>query len=195
MPGFKDLMKKAKEMAEKGVSMVKEAMAFEQLLKDFDEVVANTIVEVLQGQGYRSMGQEEQGGYYVVRLAIDDFDKVKHVVDRDLLRRYSPKDREKILNVIPDMLVVRVRYARRGASTSTLLSPTNVEDVTVEADLSYFVERKGGFFSKVKRDQHRIRLGQFSFKSSDFVDYEKKEIDREKLRGYLESKLRGFGLI
>ncbi len=196
MPGFKDFLKKAKELAEKGVEMVKEQMALEALLKDFDEIVANNIVEVLTGTGlYSGVGQEEIGDKYVVKLAINKDDKVKPHIDRDILRRYSPKDREKIINVIPDMLVISVYYARKGAPSSTLLTPVNREDVTVDIDLTYFVEKKGGFLSKVKRDQRKIQLGRFSFKSSDFIDYDAKTINKEKLTEYLESKLKGFGLV
>lgn len=156
--------------------MVKEQMALEALLKDFDEIVANNIVEVLTGTGlYSGVGQEEIGDKYVVKLAINKDDKVKPHIDRDILRKYSPKDREKIINVIPDMLVISVYYARKGASSSTLLTPVNREDVTVDIDLTYFVEKKGGFLSKVKRDQRKIQLGRFSFKSSDFIDYDAKQ--------------------
>ena len=195
MPGFKDIMKKAKELAEKGASMVKEAMAFEQLMRDFDEVVANTIVEIMQNNGYRGMGQSESGDFYMVNMAVDDYDKVKHIVDRDIRRRYSPKDREKIIEVYPDMLQVRIRYQRKRAPTSSILTPVNREDTFINAILYYFVERKGGFLSKVKKDRHELKLGGFSFKSSDFVDYNRKEIDYDKLREYLESKMKAFGLI
>ncbi len=195
MPGFKDIMKKAKELAEKGAAMVKEAMEFEALLKDFDEVVANAIVEILSGSGYRGIGQEEIGDKYVVRLAVDDFDKVKPHIDRDIMRRYSPKDREKIINIIPDTLIVSVLYRRKGATGARLLTPVNVEDVTVDIDLTYFIERKGGFLSRVKREQRQLQLGQFSFKSSDFINYEEKIVDNERLKEYLQSKLKGFGII
>jgi len=195
MPGFKDFVKKAKEAAEKGLSMVKEAMEFEALLKDFDEVVGNIVVDILQEHGYSGIGQEEEGDYYVVKLAINDPEKVKHIIDRDMMRRYSPKEREKILNVIPDMVRIGILYKRKNMPRTSLLTPSDVEDVTMFVDLTYFVERKGGFFTKVKRDERRIRLGSFSFKSSDFVDYQAKEIDRAKLREYLEKKLKGFGVI
>jgi len=195
MPGFKDFVKKAKEAAEKGISMVKEAIEFEALLKDFDEVVGNIITDIMQEHGYAGAGQHEEDDTFIVKLAVNDPEKVKHIIDRDIMKRYSPKDREKILNVIPDLVIVGVHYNRKHMPKSSLLSPTATEDVTVTVDLSYFVERKGGFFSKVKRDTHKVRLGRFSFKSSDFINYETKEIDREKLREYLENKLRGFGLI
>ena len=195
MPGLKDFMKKAKELAEKGVSMVKEAMTFEQLMKDFDEVVANTLSTILAEHGYRGMGQEEVGDYYVVKFAIDDFEKVKHIVDRDIRRRYSPKDREKILDIYPDYLEFRINYTRKHAAASSFLTPVSVEDVKVSSRLFYFVERKGGFLSKVKKDRHDVNLGGFSFKSSDFVKYDVKEIDYDKLKEYLESKLKTFGII
>ncbi len=195
MPGFKDIMKKAKELAEKGVSMMKEAAAFEQLLKDFDEVVANTITSVMSEKGYRAIGQEEVGDYYQVKFALDDPDKIKHILDRDVRRRYSPKDREKILEVYPDYVEFRISYTRKGTPAGSLLRPVTREDVHVSSNLVYYVERKGGFFSKVKRDKHELRLGSFSFKSSDFVKYDVKEIDYDKLKEYIESKLKGFGII
>ncbi len=196
MPGFKDFLKKAKELAEKGVEMVKEQMALEALMRDFDEIVANNIVEILTKTGlYSGVGQEEVGDKYVVKLAINKDDKVKPHIDRDILRKYSPKDREKIINVVPDMLTVSVVFTRKGSPSSKILAPVTSDDVTVDIDLSYFVEKKGGFLSKVKRDQRKIQLGRFSFKSTDFIDYDAKTIDKEKLTEYLESKFKGFGLI
>ena len=194
MPAFKDFLKKAKEVAEKGIEMVSEAMEFERLLKDFDEVVASTIAEILQEHGYRGLGQEESDSVYVLKMAIDDMDRVKPLVERDMLRRYSPRDREKIVQVIPDIVEFRVSYTRRGQQVAVLMSPSHVEDVSVEAILRYYVEKKG-FLGRVSRDDHEVRLGRFSFKSSDYVNYETKEINREKLREYLESKLKAFGLI
>lgn len=195
MVKFKDIMKKAKEMAEKGMELVKSAMEFERLLSDFDDVVARIILDIAQENGYRGMGSGELGGRSYVDLAIEDESKVKHIIDRSILRRYSPKDREKILNVIPDKVRIVVDYRRKGETGPSILRASDYEDVSVSATLYYFVERKGGFFSKVKRDTVEEKLGGFSFKSSDFVDYNEKRILEDKLREYLEKRLRGLGLI
>lgn len=109
-----------------------------------------------------------------------------------MLRRYSPKDRQKILNVIPDRVLLYVTFTRKHQPAVTLLRVPEREDVTVYAELTYFVERKG--FLGPKRDERRVRLGQFSFRSSDFVDYEARTIDTEALRAYLEKRLKGLGL-
>jgi hypothetical protein len=195
LPGFKDFMKKAKELAEKGVALAREAIEFEQLLRDFDEVVANTVVDVLSQHGYRPAGQKEEGDYYRVTLAIEDPSKVEHIIERDIIRRYKPKDREKIVNKFPDIVEIRIYYTKKVARPVLPgLSMSSDEDVAVHARLKYIIEREGGFFSRVKREERELDLGGFSFASADFVDTEKKEIDRDKLKDYLESKLRGLGL-
>ncbi len=195
MVKFKDIVKKAREVAEKGIEIVKTSMEFERLLSDFDEVAGQAIIDALQGKGYRGMGIREEGGVTVVELAVEDESRVKHIIDRSIMRHYSPKDREKIIQVIPDRVRFRVEYTRKGQPGSSLLRASSAEDVRVSAELYYFVERRGGLFSKVKRDERRELLGGFSFRSSDFVDYENKAIDREKLRGYMEERLRGLGLL
>ena len=194
MPKFGDFLKKAKEIAEKGAELVRESMAFEYLLKDFDEVVANTIAEVVQGHGYRVIGQREEGDAYVLRVAVEDEGRVKPIIERDMRRHYSPRDMEKVLRVMPDTVVFRVYYAK-GVRAPKVVIGAPGDDTRVEAELYYFVERRGGFLSKVKRDERRVPLGAFSFLSTDFIDAEEKRIDREKLREYLEGKLRGFGLL
>ena len=194
MPKFGDFLKKAKEIAEKGAELVKESMAFEYLLKDFDEVVANVIAEVLQGRGYRVIGQREEGDAYVLRVAVEDEERVKPIIERDMRRRYSPREMEKVIRVIPDMVLFRVYYAKGPRAPKVVIGAPG-DDTRVEADLVYFVERKGGFLSKVKRDERRISLGSFSFLSTDYVDAEEKRIDKEKLKEYLEGKLRAFGLL
>ena len=195
MVKFKDFLDKAKEAAKKGLELAKTQMEFQKLLSDFDEIVGSVVSDILQSNGYRGMRQYEEGGYYVVELAVEDEGKVKHIMDRDIMRHYSPKDREKILNVFPDRVRISVRYSRKGQAGASILSPAGYEDVTVSATLYYFVERKGGLFSKVKRDTRTINLGSFSFKSSDYIDYDNRQINRQKLREYLEQKLRGYGLI
>jgi len=191
---FKDFMKKVKEAAEKGLEMAKEAIAIEALMRDFDEKVASMIARILVDKGYRVIGQREVGDYYELRVAVDDLEKVKPIIDRDMMKRYSPKDREKIIQVIPDVLEIRVYYASKMKAPQTIFPSSAPDDTRVEAYLTYYVERRGGFFSKVKRDEHRIHLGSFSFRSSDFVDADEHRIDEEKLRSYLEEKLRIFGL-
>ncbi len=195
MVPFKDFLKKAKDVAEKGLSTVKEAMAYEALLRDFDEKVANTIAAILQESGYRVIGQREEGDYYKLVVAVDDLEKVKPIVDRALVRKYSPKDREKILEVIPDTLEFRVFFARKMQAPSTLFPSSQPDDVHVKALLRFFVERKGGFLSKVKRDEIVWDLGSFSFRSSDFVKEGEVAIDEERLKQYLTEKLKAFGII
>ncbi|MCE4625333.1 MAG: hypothetical protein F7C35_05660 [Desulfurococcales archaeon] len=194
MVKFKDIMKKAKEMAEKAVDAVKMQWEFERLLSDFDEYVANTIADILQNNGYRGMGQGEAGDSYRITMAIEDEEKVKHIIERDIMRHYSPKDREKILSKIPDRVEIYVTYTRKG-TRSPILTTTGPEDVKVSAKLYYFVERKGGFFSKVKRDERQVSLGGFTFRSSQFINAQERDIDADRLRQYLEQKLKGLGLI
>ncbi len=195
MVRFKDIIDKAKEAAKKGIEMVSASMEFEKLLSDFDEYVANTLISVLSGKGFRGMRQEEKDNFYIVEMAVEDESKVKHIIDRDIMRNYSPKDREKILQIIPDKLVFQVRYMRKKQPAPTLFQPVKKDDVEVGAWLYYFVERKGGLFSKVKRDTRKVYLGSFGFKSSDFVNYDERSIDTSKLESYLENKLRGLGIL
>ncbi len=190
MPGFKDFLKKAGEMAKKGLEMIQEQMASEQMIRDFDEYVANQLVEVMSSRGYRPLRQYEQDNYYIVEFGADDLDKVKHHIERYIMRKYSPKDREKILQVIPDSVVFHINFTRKTANTTQLLLRPNTEDTILSARLKAFIERKGGFFSKVKRDNIVIDLGRISFKSSDFINYDEKVIDNEKLRNYLKSKIK-----
>ncbi len=192
MPGFKDILKKAAEAAQKGLAKIQEAAEFERLMSDFDEVVASVATDILTEKGYRPIGQREVERRYLVELAIENGDLVKPVIDRDMLRKYSPKDRQKILNVIPDRVLLYVTFTRKHQPAATLLRVPEGEDVTVYAELTYFVEKKG-FFGP-KREEKKIRLGQFSFRSSDFVDYEAKTINTEALKAYLEKKLKGLGL-
>lgn len=197
MPGFKDFMKKAKEIAEKGVNLAREAVAMERLVKDFDEVTGNLIVEILSENGYRPMGQSERGDYFKARLSIEDESKVKHIIEKDILRHYKPKDREKIINKIPDYVEVAVYRRERGGQPVFLgvRFGSEEEDMAVSLKLRYIVEREGGFFSRVKRDEREVSLGGFTFSSADFIDPEKVAIKRDELRSYLESKLRGLGVI
>ena len=194
MVKFKDIIDKAKEVASKGIELAKSQLEFEKMLADFDEKVGTVVSGVLQGHGYRGLRQAEEGDHYIVELAVEDESRVKHIIERDILRRYGPKDREKIVNIIPDKIRVEITYTRRRSPAPTLLQPVTTEDVHVRLYLYYFVEKKG-FLSRVKREEHRISLGGFSFRSSDFIDYDAKTIDEEKLRAYLEDKLKGVGLI
>jgi len=190
---FKDFVKKARDLAEKGLSTVKEAMALEALLRDFDERVANTIAAILVDRGYRVIGQREAGDYYELVVAVDDYERVKPIIERDMMKRYSPRDREKILDVKPDTIVFKVHYDRELKSPKTLLPSSAPDDVRVSATLYYYVERKG--FLSVKRERREVPLGTFSFRSSDYVDAERHVVDGERLRSYLEQKLRIFGIV
>ncbi len=194
MVKFKDLVKKAADVAGKALDTIKEELEFEKMLSDFDEFVANTITDILSENGYRGMGQGESGDYYVVNMAVMDQEKVKHIIDREIMRVYSPKDREKIINVIPDKLTIMIRYTGKGKKP-VLLTVSRKEDVSVNIKLSYIVERKGGFFSRVKRDIRTVSLGGFSFSSMDYVDYDNKTLATDKLKEYLSKKLSGMGLI
>lgn len=197
MPGFKDVLKKAKEAAEKGLAMVQQAAAIQRLLSDFDEVVGTLISNILSEHGYQPMGAYEKDDYYYVKLGVPSEEKVKHHIDRDILRHYSPKDREKIRNIIADQIIFRVHYKGKGSTTPIgVQMGTAVEDVDVEATLKYYVEREGGLFSRgLKRDEHEVVIGRFSLASSKFVDTEAVEIKEDELRNYLEVKLKNLGLI
>jgi len=192
LPGFKDILKKAAEAAQKGIAKIQEAAEFERLISDFDEVVASVATDILSEKGYRPIGQREVDNRYLVELAIENPDLVKPIIDRDMLRKYSPKDRQKILNVIPDRVLLYVYFSRKHQPTTILLRVPESEDVTVYAEMTYFVEKKG-FFGP-KREERKLRLGQFSFRSSDFVDYEAKTINTEALKEYLGKRLKGLGL-
>ncbi len=194
MVKFKDLVKKAADVAGKALDTIKEELEFEKMLSDFDEYVANTIAEILSENGYRGMGQGESGDYYVVNMAVMDQEKVQHIIDREIMRVYSPKDREKIINILPDKLTVTIRYTGKGKKP-VLLTVSKKEDVSINIKLSYIVERKGGFFSKVKRDIRTVNLGGFSFASMDYIDYDNKTISTDKLKEYLSKKLSNMGLI
>lgn len=196
MPGFKDFLKKAKEAAEKGLAMVQQAAAIQRLLADFDEKVATIISNIMAGNGYQPLGVYEEGGYYHVKLGVPSEEKVKHHIERDIMRRYSPRDREKIKNIIPDQVVIRIVYEARGKSPAEIHLGGEREDTHVEARLKYFVEREGGLFSRgLKRDEREVFIGKFSLPSMRFVDTEAVELKDEELKAYLEEKLKSLGLI
>ncbi len=197
MPGFKDILKKAKEAAEKGLAMVQQAAAIQRLLADFDEKLGTLISDILSSHGYQPLGVYEEGGYYHVKLGITSEEKVKHHIDRDLMRRYKPKDREKIKNIIPDQVIVKIIYEHRGKSPAEIhLGGAEKEDTHIEVRLKYFVEREGGLFSRgLKREEHELLLGKFSLPSMKFVDTEAVEIKEDELREYIENRLKNLGLI
>ncbi len=201
MPGFKDVLKKAKEAAEKGLKYMQESSEFQRMVSDFDEFVGSIIADILQKYGYRSIAMRESGEYYQARLTHDDVNILKHIIDRDIMKAFSYKDREKIKNVMIDEIIVNIAY--KGKKTSALelalekkLGSTLKEDVTINVILKYFVEKEGGFiFKGIKRVDRRINLGGFSFPSKKFIDYENKQILIDELQQYLEEKLRNLGLI
>jgi len=196
VPGFKDFLKKAKEAAEKGLAMVQQAAAISRLLADFDEKVASIISSIMSSHGYQPLGVYEEGGYYHVKLGVTSEEKVKHHIDRDIMRHYKPKDREKIKNIIPDHVLVKVVYESKGKSPAEIHLGGEREDTHVEARLKYFVEREGGLFSRgLKREEREVLIGKFSLPSLRFVDQEAVQIKEEELKEYLEEKLKNLGLI
>ena len=54
MPGFKDILKKAAEAAQKGLAKIQEAAEFERLMSDFDEVVASVATDILTEKGIQA---------------------------------------------------------------------------------------------------------------------------------------------
>ncbi len=204
MPGFKDILKKTKEAAAKGLKYMAEAAEFQKMVSDFDELVGSIIVDILQNYGYRSMSMKESGDYFQVRLTTDDIEPLKHIIDRDVMRHFSYKDRQKIKNVMVDEIIVNILYRSKRRQQATLATLVEAamgagklqEDVQITAKLKYFVEKEGGLiFKGIKRVDRTVDLGSFSFPSKKYIDYENKQVLLDELRQYLEEKLKAIGLI
>lgn len=193
MPGFLD---KFKEAVSKGLSELQKSAEVQRLLADFDEHVASIITDILVEQGYQPLSQKEEGDRYVIRLGIPGLERIKAHVDRDLMRAFSPRDREKIRNIVPNELIITVRYLRRAGSPLASKLGAHEDDTVIEVSMSYFVEKEGGFLSRgLKRQERKISLGRIGFNAYEYVDREEPSIMKEELRKHLEARLRGLGLI
>ncbi len=104
--------------------------------------------------------------------------KVKHIVDKDILKDFSPRKMEKIEKVIPTDIKFEIEH--EGLH------------LKIKGKLYYCVIMKG-FLSK-KKEKESASLGTLTLHPSELIDKGTKEIKRDLLRQKLEQYISNLGL-